>query len=206
MSDEDLLDRWTDVWRALGASAAGPGEGHALLARWDEPHRRYHARPHLLECLQRLDAVRARAADPAACEIALWYHDAVYDPHRADNEERSADLAEEAMARAGIAAPRRADVRALILATRHAVAPAPGDEALVVDVDLGILAAPIDRFDEYERQVREEYAWVPGILYRRRRREVLNGFLARPRIFTSGAFDAEEPRARENLTRSVARL
>ena len=61
-------------------------------------------------------------------------------------------------------------------------------------------------FDEYERQVRQEYAWVPGLLYRAKRRAVLQGFLDRERIFTSGAFDADEARARENLVRSLARL
>lgn len=207
MRDDEWRARWDATWRALGA-AAPVGELESLLARWDEKSRHYHARRHLEECLHRFDAVRARAARAAEAELAVWYHDAVYDAHRADNEARSAELATAAIARAGVtrAAEVAARVEALILATRHAALPAAPDEALVVDVDLGILAAPAERFDEYERDVRAEYAWVPGILFRRKRREVLEGFLARPRIYTSGAFDADEARARENLARSVAAL
>ena len=178
----------------------------ALLARYDEPHRRYHTRQHLDECLARLAAVRARAERADEVELALLYHDAVYDPLAADNEARSADLAEEAMRAHAVPADAIARVRALILATRHVEPPATPDEALLVDVDLGILAAAQARFDEYERQVREEYAWVPGPLFRRKRRAVLESFLARPRIYVSGAFDRDERPARENLARSLARL
>ena len=206
----ELLARWDACWWSLGAPAVDPREGRALLARWAEPHRHYHTLQHLAECLARFDRVRDRAEAPAACELALWYHDAVYEPQRADNEARSAELAEAAIGRAfgrlPGAAGLAATVRGLVLATQHAAAPAPGDAALVVDADLGVLAAEPSRFDEYERQVRQEYAWVPGLLYRAKRRAVLQGFLDRERIFTSGAFDADEARARENLVRSLARL
>lgn len=178
----------------------------ALLARYDEPHRRYHTRQHLDECLARLAAVRARAERADEVELALLYHDAVHDPQAADNEARSADLAEEAMRAHGVPADAIARVRALILVTRHVEPTATPDEALLVDVDLGILAAAPARFDEYERQVREEYAWVPDPLFRRKRRAVLESFLARPRIYVSGAFDRDERPARENLARSLARL
>jgi predicted metal-dependent HD superfamily phosphohydrolase len=53
-------------------------------------------------------------------------------------------------------------VRDLILATRHDVSPPGGDAALLVDVDLAILGSPAERFDEYERQVRQEYSWCRG--------------------------------------------
>jgi predicted metal-dependent HD superfamily phosphohydrolase len=199
------LARWQEVWGALGA--AGDPAGHAaLLARYAEPHRHYHTGQHLEECLERFGAVRDRAARWAEVEVALWYHDAVYDTHRSDNEERSADLAAAALTRTPLTLDAIDRVRALILATRHEAPPATPDEALLADVDLAILAAPPARFDEYERQVREEYAWVPGILFRHKRREILRGFLARERIYTSGAFPGLEPVARANIERSLGRL
>lgn len=181
-------------------------ERASLLARYDEPHRHYHTRRHLDECLARLAAVRDRAERADEVELALLYHDAVYDALAADNDARSADLAEEAMRAHGVPADAIARVRSLILATRHVEPPATPDEALLVDIDLGILAAEPARFDEYERQVREEYAWVPGPLFRRKRRAVLEAFLVRPRIYVSGAFDHDEQPARENLARSLSRL
>ena len=78
---------------------------------------------------------------------------------------------------------------------------------LLVDIDLAILGADAARFDEYERQVREEYAWVPSIMFRRTRRRILEQFLERPRIFQTAAFyEAREAAARQNLQRSVKQL
>jgi len=76
-----------------------------------------------------------------------------------------------------------------------------------VDVDLSILGAAPERFDQYERQVREEYAWVPDFLSRRERKAILKEFLARPRIFRSVHFrDRYEQQARSNIERSLGRL
>jgi predicted metal-dependent HD superfamily phosphohydrolase len=98
-------------------------------------------------------------------------------------------------------------VRQLILATRHDAAPVSPDAALVVDVDLAILGAPADRFDEYEQQVRQEYAWVPGFLFRRKRRQILEAFLARPYLFHTPSFRTSyEDQARANLERAIERL
>ena len=71
-------------------------------------------------------------------------------------------------------------------------------------MDVG--AAP-QRFDEYEMQVRQEYAWVPEETFRRRRAEILGQFLARRHIYSTEAFrERYEPRARANLARSLSTL
>lgn len=197
--------RWTRAWRDLGTTG-DDAERDALLARYAEPHRHYHSLRHLEECFERLESVRVRAAHPGELDLALWYHDAVHAPTASDNEARSADLAVQAMERVRLPADVCGRVRSLIMATRHDALPAPGDAALLVDVDLGILAATPARFDEYEEQIRAEYAWVPAVLFRRKRREVLEGFLARERIYVSGRFVADEERARANLVRSIGRL
>jgi predicted metal-dependent HD superfamily phosphohydrolase len=98
-------------------------------------------------------------------------------------------------------------VHGLIMVTRHEAIPQAMDEKVLVDVDLWILGAPEMRFDEYEVQVREEYGWVPGPIYRRKRRELLESFLARPAIYNTDRFiQRYEARARANLARSLARL
>lgn len=200
------LPRWQAAWQALGVSPPDAAVLEALLARYDEPHRSYHTAHHLDECFTRLEWAGRSPERPGEVALALFYHDAVYDPHRSDNEARSADLAEQALAAQGVAPEAVARIRALIMATRHDATPGSPDAALLVDVDLGILAAPAARFDEYERQVREEYAFVPEIMFRHKRRQVLRGFLERDRIYSSGAFGGDEERARGNLRRSIDRL
>lgn len=198
--------RWRSAWQALGATPPDAAVLDALLARYAESHRSYHTVRHLDECFTRLEWAGRGPDRPGEVALALFYHDAVYDPHRSDNEARSAELAASVLAAHGIAPDVTDRVRALIMATRHESLPATPDAALLVDVDLGILAAPAARFDEYERQVREEYAFVPDAVFRHERRGILRGLLARERLFSSGAFGGDEERARDNLSRSIGRL
>lgn len=196
---------WQRAWTGIGAV----GEGNALLAQlmaaYAEPQRHYHTQQHLGECLSAFDAARALAERPDEVELALWFHDAIYDIKGHDNEQRSADWARAALVDAGVVADIVDRVHALVMATRHTAVPAGRDEQLLVDIDLSILGAERARFDEYEQQIRKEYAYVPGFLFRAKRREILKGFLDRPAIYSTPHFhDALEARARNNLHRVTA--
>ena len=198
---------WARAWSGLGASGPGLELRDALLAAWDTPQRHYHTLRHLHESLALFEQQAALASRPAEVEIALWFHDAIYDPRAKDNEERSARWADTALAGAGVASEVCSRVAKLVMATRHEALPATGDEALLVDIDLAILGAGEERFDEYETEVREEYAWVPGAIFRHKRREILAQFMARPAIYSTPPLrERLEGRARENLRRAVVRL
>ncbi len=176
------------------------------------PQRGYHAWSHPQALLRLLDEVRAHLADPLAVECAILFHDAVYDPTRADNERRSAALAWRLL-QAVVAAPTLARAVRMIEATeRHEVpADAPAEEAddirLFLDMDLSVLGASETAFDAYEAGVRREYAHVPEPDFRAGRAAILERFLARDRMFLSdwGVARFEAP-ARTNLRRSLARL
>ncbi|MDX1631368.1 MAG: N-methyl-D-aspartate receptor NMDAR2C subunit [Thermoanaerobaculia bacterium] len=193
------------MWRRLDREA--PADLlHALLLRYTESHRHYHDRRHLVDCLQKSATCREIQRRPTEVDLALCYHDAIYDPGRGDNEERSAALA------AGVLEPllsrkRVERIRASILDTRHEGEPAAADGAVVVDVDLSILGADPERYEDYRRAIREEYSWVPESSYRRRRSRLLRSFLDRSRIFATPLFQERlESRARENLARELAFL
>ncbi len=176
-----------------------------MTAAYGEPHRHYHTLQHLRECLALFDRVSAVAVHPAEVETGLWFHDAVYDVRRADNEERSADCLRKAALADGVAADVADRVCALVLATRHAMLPTGADEELLVDIDLAVLGADDARFAEYERQIRAEYAFVTPPAFAARRRSILAAFLNRARIYsTPRLHDELEQRARANLARSVA--
>jgi predicted metal-dependent HD superfamily phosphohydrolase len=200
----DLANRWAAAWEELGAS---PDERlfQDLSAAYREPHRHYHTLQHLEECFANFDLLRADADNPAQVELALWFHDAIYDTRRPDNEERSAHWASESIVPVSREAAEQ--VHRLIMATKHDAAPEDSDAKLLVDVDLSILGAADERFDQYERQIREEYAWVPTLLYRRERRRILAAFLSRPVLFRTSVFVRRyELQARRNLERALARL
>ena len=199
-------DRWASLMQALRTE---PHEAtyERLVAAYSEPHRYYHTVAHLEACLAEFDTARALAAFPAEVELALWFHDAVYAPTAGDNEARSAAWASEFLAEAGVALEARERVHDHIMATRHAAEADSGDTALVVDVDLSILGQDEATYDAFEANVRKEYRWVPWFVYRRKRGEILQSFLARDAIYASVHFrDRYETRARANLRRAIAAL
>lgn len=195
------------MWRGLGAARVAPELLPALLNRYAEPHRKYHTLQHLDACFAHFNAVRREAAHPQEVELAIWFHDAVYEIGGAQNESQSADWARGAMLAAGVSADAAQRVYSLVMATNHHVSPKTADEALLLDIDLAILGAPAPGFDAYEDQVRAEYASVPEDAFRGGRRRILQAFLARERIFLTPHFrDRLEAQARANLARSIDSL
>jgi predicted metal-dependent HD superfamily phosphohydrolase len=151
--------------------------------------------------------VRHLARQPVAVELALWFHDAVYDPKAGDNEERSAALAQQCLADAGASEPLADAVAKLVMATKAHEIDADADAGLMVDVDLSILGKSEKRFSEYEQQIREEYAWVPQPVFASKRVEILQRFLVRPKLFTTEWFRKKyEQQARHNLESSIKKL
>jgi predicted metal-dependent HD superfamily phosphohydrolase len=200
-----FLPSWHRAWTGIGAVGEGGALFAQLMAAYAEPQRHYHTQQHLGECLSAFDAACTLAEHPDEVELALWFHDAIYDVNGHDNEQRSADWARRALLAAGVDAIAADRVHALVMATRHTAVPTGRDEQLLVDIDLSILAAERARFDEYEQQIRKEYAYVPGFLFRRKRREILKGFLQRATIYSTPHFhDTLEARARDNLRRVTA--
>ena len=198
--------RFAAALRAAGAQHGGREVWEELAERYGERWRHYHTLEHVADCLERLDDWKGLAERPEEVELALWFHDAVYVPWKGSNEEKSAELACQRLETLGVPAERRERIAAYILATK-AHKPADGDPGLVLDLDLSILGATEDRFDRYEQQIRQEYAFVPRPLYRRKRRALLQELLARPTLFNHGPIrDALEARARENLERLVDQL
>ena len=186
--DAPLAQRWRALWQRGGAGGDIDGVFARLSSLYAAPGRYYHTLAHVEQCLEELDGARHLARDPGAVEAAIWFHDCIYDPRRSDNEARSADFAAGAMASLGVAAERIAAVRQMILATRHAEAPAGPDAQLLVDVDLAILGQPEAQFDAYERAIRREYGHVPDADFRRGRAAVLKQFLGRRWIYGTDAF------------------
>lgn len=196
--------RWQALWKELGA-APPPGSFDQLVAAYSEPQRHYHGGAHILACLAHLDRWKALCAQPALAELALWTHDLIYDTRRQDNEAASAALTAGWLRQAGLE-QHAVPVSEMVLATTHQ-APATGDAALVVDIDLSILATPPAVYDAYCAAIREEFAWVPETLFRQGRARLLANLLQMPRLYQREELAAfwEEP-ARSNLERELAQL
>jgi predicted metal-dependent HD superfamily phosphohydrolase len=200
-------EQWFALWQRAGLRGDAPGCFERLMDLYSQPHRAYHNGRHIADCLQEFDSAKHLAENVNAVELAIWFHDAIYDPRATDNEERSAELAAECLVKAEATSHLVRQVRELVLATKHTRVPANEDEKLLVDVDLSILGQSEERFAEYEAQIRQEYVWVPREVFNSKRAEILEQFLARPTIFSTEWLQAKyEEQARRNIEASIRNL
>ena len=200
-------ERWSEFWKRLGANNDPLPCWHKLRASYSESWRAYHNLNHISHCLTEFDNAKELVVNPNAVETAIWFHDAIYNTRQKDNEERSADLADEFLAGAGISKGFRQSVRELILVTKHNQTPSDSDASLLVDVDLSILGQTPELYAEFEENIRQEYAWVSPADFAAGRSGVLQSFLNRESIFNSEPFRRKyEPQARVNLAWAIKRL
>ena len=197
---------WANLMDALSIGANRP-TWEQLRAAYAEKHRHYHTAAHIDSCLALFAEHRDAAIHPAEVECAIWFHDSIYKPTADDNEQQSADWAVRFLQDNGGTSERCSRVRSLIMTTKHDALTADADARLLVDIDLAILGVDEASYAKFEKNVRREYRWVPGPLFRRGRRKILQSFLDRKQIYSTDAIrDRCEERARQNLERTLRTL
>jgi len=179
-----------------------------LAARHREASRHYHGLAHVEALLRWLDRSSDLASDPRAIEVAIWFHDVVYDTRSKCNEADSAQLARSELSALNWPETAIAKIEAMVLATAgHTTDAADEDTRLFLDLDLSILGQPPAVYADYCEAIRAEYAWVDEAGYRAGRQRVLQSFLERPTIYKTARWrEAWEAQARANLQQELAAL
>ena len=193
-----LLSSWSAGADEVADAAAD------VVARYHEPHRRYHTLEHIEDMLAVTE--RLAASDEVTC--AVWMHDIIYDPGRSDNETRSAVFTREVLWRLGAPTTFVEEAVRLVESTAHHD-PDLGDRngQVLADADLAILGAPAGRYERYARDVRAEYGHLSDDDWRSGRAAVVSTFLDRPVLFHAQQLrDERERRARANLRAELATL
>ncbi len=197
----ELAERWHAVLPHQEAL------GESLVARYREPHRRYHDVGHLLAVLRQVDAL-AGDQDLFLVRLAAWFHDAVYDiPFRElTNEEASARLALRELSRAGLEQEDLTQVARLVRLTAEHVPESRDPEGeLLCDADLAVLAGSAEAYAAYVGGVREEYASVPDDDFLTARLAVLTPWVE-GEIFRTGKGKSLTTQARANVRAEVAEI
>jgi predicted metal-dependent HD superfamily phosphohydrolase len=201
-----FLHRWKVLMDYLGLPES-QDTFSALIAAYSEKHRIYHGLSHLEAVLVCLEKVESLAEQKCLVELALWFHDAIYQPFSKENEKRSAKWACDFLKENRVSQQVIATVYDLIMATCHAGQPASNDQKLIVDIDLSILGQAESVYKKYAVAVRKEYSQVPRLIYRRKRKVLLRDFLSRERIYHFDDFYREyELQARKNLMKEMNSL
>lgn len=198
-------NRWFDLWSVF-SDCDGSATLREVCAAYNQAHRCYHNITHLVDCLTLMESYEVLAERPQEVEFALWFHDAVYRPTSNDNEQRSAEWAQQVLrtVEADEAVVQR--IYHMIMATKDHLADTP-DGQLVCGIDLAILGTTPELFERYEHRVRQEYVWVPGFIFRHNRKRFIKGMLERKAIFqTKMLHHRFEAQARQNLERSLQEI
>jgi predicted metal-dependent HD superfamily phosphohydrolase len=198
---------WSRAWLDLGGTNSNQNLFQSICSYYAEPTRKYHTLQHLGECLDLFESVMYLATHPVEVEMALWFHDAIYNTASQDNEAQSAQWARAELNKAGVLPEKIDRIQSMIMATCHTALPITIDECLLVDIDLAILGSSTERFAEYEQQIHTEYNFVPEPIFNQKRQEILQGFLDRSTIYRTEYFqDKLELLARANIKRSIFSL
>ena len=175
---------------------------NSLVSLYSQDYRTYHNLSHIDRMLSWLDK---SGGGSDAIELAIWFHDAIYEPLASDNEEESAQYF---TAHIGSLIDDNlvTDVTRLILATdpRQARSGA-ADEDLIIDIDLSILGSPPEDYDTYRTAVRNEYSSVSDSDFRVGRISVLQNFLSE-QIYATQLFGQLEKQARDNIQAELVSL
>lgn len=189
--------------KTVSSYTATPGEKDILWkeieTRYAEKSRHYHTLTHIESLMLELIPVKGSFTSWPVVVFATVYHDIIYKASKSNNEEKSADFAEERL-RCIAVPPELIDrCRDFIIATkRHE--PFDSEIDLFTDADLSILGSDSTTYQSYTRQIRKEYSIYPDVLYKPGRKKVLLHFLDMPFIYKTEFFrDKYEDKARRNL-------
>lgn len=169
--------------------------------------RYYHNLQHLESVLVLLHEIKERVNNWNTILFSVYYHDVVYNALKRNNEEKSAEFAKSRMQL--IDAPESVTENCVqqILATKDHLICDDGDTNFFTDADLSILGQQWNKYSEYYKHVRKEYALFPDLIYIPGRKKVLQHFLQMERIFkTDFFFNKFELQAKENLQRELEQL
>ena len=196
-------DRFQQLWRrclldqAIDNSAA---IHQHLIDAYSETQRVYHTLHHIRQCLSQFDKISPKLQNADAVELAIWFHDVIYQPGAADNEQLSADqfmemtsgLFEEAL---------RSTVSQHIMATLHRGADTDNtDTKYLVDIDLSSFGLPWSEFLRDSNYLREEMGCLSDEVFYQKQFDFQRNLLDQPRFFKSDFFyDNYENQARKNL-------
>jgi len=206
---QDLRFDWQALIKEFSADKRASAETfNFLLGSYSEEHRFYHNLSHVHALLSLAGDLKKSFSDFDSVKLAIWFHDAVYEPSQSDNEIKSAELAVVNLSRLGLPKNKLQKIEKMILATeRHDAARLDDDGKLFLDLDLSILGAGKKTYQNYSRAIRQEYFFVPEVLYRQSRKRILENFLRREFIYyTSEMRWRFEAAARQNVENEIKEL
>lgn len=202
-----LRTKYLQLLTSLGIAEDPSDSFGYLVSRYCEPHRKYHNLSHIEDCLAKFDQMRDLTENDTTVELAIWFHDIVYDPLSRTNEEDSAEAFRAIMDPFAPSDDLCRTVSDLILSTKHSSPPDTIDASVLHDIDMSILGREEHLYLEYSRGIRQEYCGFADDSYREGRMLFLRKVLGMEWIFcTRPGRERFEARARDNMAKELSVL
>lgn len=202
----NLRQRWIDLGSRLEIKEDLEKYFDQIVLNYSEENRHYHTLEHIADCLQEFDEIKHQSVNPHALELAIWYHDIVNDPKVDNNEEKSAEFAQQTIKLMELRDELGQEVYKLILATKHKGNNTNIDFQSLTDIDLSIFGQNQEVFDDYENKIRKEYTHMSEDAFTKGRNSVIRYFYNWERIYKTDYFyNKYEIQARKNLEQSLKR-
>jgi len=160
--------------------------------------RHYHTIDHIIYMLDNVKDFKLTSKKKLKLEIAIWFHDIVYDSKRKDNEQRSANLANFFLKMVGVPKRHRKEVEQLILITSHKEIPKNKLEKIICDLDLKAMSESWQLENSFK--IRKEYSHLSYDDWNKGRKEFLESMLLKKYIYNTSEYrDGLEVKTRTNL-------
>jgi len=210
MEKIDLLEEWMNWWNNVGAIGDPVKSYNEIVNLYSIPKRAYHNwEGHIARGYIDLKEVinLGLAEHPNRLKYSWDLHDCKYYPERHNNEEQSAAYAYRFALDRGLSVEFAGESKKLIVITKHIEVPKTIDEKIMVDIDLAVLGYPFPEFNQYRKDIREEYSFVSPPLYKEGRIALLQRFLGKKPLYQTDYFrNKYEAKARDNLKRAIEDL
>lgn len=206
MDKQRFLALWSRCQTGDRAGVPGDDVYREVKNHYSRPERHYHTPKHIEHCLTQFDLVADRLDNPDAVEIAIWFHDLVFEANADDNELQSArrfvELAKESMDD-----EFKTTVYDLIMATAPPRMAKTTDQKFVLDIDLSSFGLPWEDMLRDSIAVRQESPQLSDAEFFSGQRAFLESLVKREHFYFTEYFRSRiEETARNNINRYLENL
>lgn len=205
-----LFRAWHGALHTLGVQNKDIDGGFFddVVARYEEPHRKYHNLEHIDSVIKRIETL-GQDYDKwtvANATMAAFFHDIVYVPGWDKNERMSAEVARLYLDHIGVSEGCVASVfiERAILSTINHTTTSSGTSALLIDADLYELGT--DKYNANTDKIFREFGEPDDDIWQAGRMAFLKSFLSRDRIYILPGQEDLELRAVQNMTAELESL
>ena len=199
--DSIVHEAWLDIVGEFSISEEDAASIYQIIENYyNEDTRYYHTLTHIHDLLVLFHQFNSIITQKSVVFLSIIFHDIIYNPKAADNEEKSAELFQTLMT-SFLPIDIITIVLDFIIATKsHQLSSNNINLKLFLDFDMSIFSTDRSIYIKYANSIRNEYIHVDFEVYCVKRSEFLRSMLLPSyQIYHSEYFKENEMKAKDNI-------